>query len=185
MTLPDDVVRVIVPRLSLWDARSLQRAYPSFRRLVAERVQCVVDRAVRSPRPKVLDAFLDVPPRFSTRVHGPFSLLRTPRDLAVHYSVEGAVVVAWRHDKLDVARVELRMPVEPTRPTFDTLEHVLAALWWFWSALRARGCKTITFRTRALVHHPVSEVLNTTATTFVERVCGADAQNNAGARAAT
>lgn len=174
MALSDDVVRVIVPRLSLWDARSLQRAHSSFGRLVAEHVERVVDRAVRSPRPRVLDAFLDVPPRFSTRVHGPFTLLRTPHDLAVHYSYEGVVVVARRADKHDVARVELRMPVEPARPTFDTLERVLAALRWFSTALRARGCRTIEVRTRALVHHPVSEVLNTTATTFVERVCGGE-----------
>jgi hypothetical protein len=181
--LPADVLRALLARLSLWDARSLQHAHPDMARLVHDHVADVVAGALRSARPRlvdaVLDTFLNASPGFQERAcprHN-ITATRTPRDVTMHAACGGGVVVVltvlegptrarrW-------GRVEVRTTPPPPsgRPGFDALERTLRALWWFAQALEERGVET-SFRTRALVHHPPSEVLNTLATAFVERHC--------------
>lgn len=176
MHLSLDVMRAIVRRLSLWDARSLQNAHPAFARLVAEAVQGVVDKAMSAPPPPVLDAFLNVPPCSSERTHGCVTLFRTPRDATLHIATPDRVTVVARLTHAPSGadprgRIELRMPPEPTRPTFDTLLHVLATMWWAHTAFRQKGCGPVEFKTRAPVHHPVSEVLNMLAAQFALTQC--------------
>lgn len=166
-----DVLRAVLHRLTLWDARSVQHAHPACAVIVHDIVAGLVDRVLRSQRPPVLDAFLRSAPTFHERVHGDYVFMRTPRDTKIQAACDGAIVRAHVHDHW--ARVELECGAHLPRPTFATLEKTLQALWWFSQALEARhGAQfCVVFRTRAPYHHPTSEVLNTLATTFVTRHC--------------
>lgn len=173
MELSLDVVRLIVPRLSLWDARSLQLAHPSFVELVHEATAHVVELALAVPRPGLIDAFLDTRPGFRERVHGDFVMFRTPKDLTMQH-VRGGVAVTMHlmHPEAKPgahARVELRVCAGAPWPTFDTLKVALTVLRWYADALRLRGVRHLEFGTKARLHHPVSEVVNTVATAFAHR----------------
>lgn len=168
-----DVLRVVLHRLTLWDARSVQHAHPACAEIVHDIVQSVVNRVLRTERPKVIDTFLRSAPSFQERVDGVYVLMRTPRGITIQASCEGAMVVMRLFTPTAWALIEVRSGAHTPRPTFATLEKTLQTVWWFSRALRERFGNdfSMVFRTRALVHHPPSEVLNTLATTFVERHC--------------
>lgn len=163
--LSRDVLRLIVARLSLWDARSLQLAHPEFAALVHEHVARMVEAVRTTPRPSELDTFLKTRPGFQERSYEEFVFLRTPKDLIVHACHDGVTVLL--HKAEECARIEVRMPpvTQRMRPGFDTLRHTLQSMWWF--AAAASG--NVHIRTRATTHHPPSEVLNTLAGTFAKR----------------
>lgn len=169
-----DVLRAVLHRLSLWDARAVQHAHPACAEIVHDVVAAIVDRVVRSQPPHMIHAFLRSVPGFHERVHDNCVFMRTPHGMEIQASCEGAVV------KLQVyrqwARVEVQSAAHVGRPTFTTLEKTLQALWWFSRAVEEwQGPQfSVVFRTRALYHHPTSEVLNSLATTFVQRYCMCD-----------
>lgn len=163
MALSPDIMRLIIPRLSLWDARSLQQAHHSFAPLVHEHVACLAERARELPRPQFIDRFLKSTSPFQELVHQDFVFLRTPRDCTLRHTCDGTCVLLYVCD--GDAHLELRVTDPAARPTFATLGKVLTVLWWFGTAT---ACRLHT-RTRASTHRPVSEVLNSVATAFVER----------------
>lgn len=166
--LSADVVRRIVARLSLWDARSLQLAHPGFVPVVSDVVEEWVRRAREAPCPALVDRFLNTRPGFQERVNGGFTLLRTPRDVSMQCAHERVVVsLRLRHDR-GTARVEIRVLDGAPRPTFPTMQRALSAMWWYAGALARRGVPRVEFRTRAATHCPTSEVLNTLAHKFVD-----------------
>lgn len=173
--LSADVLRAVLHRLTLWDARSVQHAHPACAEIVHEIVESVVNRVLRAERPKVLDMFLRSAPSFQERVGDEYVFMRTPRGIQVEASCEGAMVVlrVFRPGQPNAwAVIEVRSGAHMPRPTFATLEKTLQTIWWFVRSLQACfGTVTVEFRTKALMHHPPSEVLNTLATTFVERHC--------------
>lgn len=165
-----DIIRLIVPRLSLWDARALQLAHPLFAELVHEHVQCVVRAAASEARPRMIDRFLNCRPTFQELVYDGFVFMKTPLDCTLQYAY-GGFVVHCRSDHT-TARIELRT-VDPTcRPTFETLGRVVAALQWFHDALKARGIPVASVDARATRHRPVSEVLNGVVERFVKIMLG-------------
>lgn len=166
--LSNDVLRILVPKLSLWDARSLQLAHPCFARIVHEVVKEVVERAMMTELPSMVDRFLNTRPGFQERIHHDFILFRTPKDLTVQY-VRDRVCVSLRMDSRHGTRVELRVQPDACWPTFPMLERALGVLWWYSKALHARGVSDVEFRTKASVHKPTSEVLNMVAGLFVDR----------------
>lgn len=166
--LSPDLLRLIIPKLALWDARSMQLSHPVFVRAVSDVVAAAVDGALVSPRPPVVDAFLKSRPGFQERTNGGFVMLRTPRDLTIQHVHDRVAVVLNIVDHR--AKLCVRVLDPSARPTFDTLVHTLRALWWFATAVAALpGVTQVRTRTHASVHHPTSEVLNTLATAFVER----------------
>lgn len=169
MNVSPDVLRRIVPRLPLWDARSLQLSHPLFVPLVHDQVARCVARALDAPRPRLIDAFLKTPPGFRERVHGDFVMLRTSLDLTVQHARDGVAVVLRLATDVPKAAIEVRVFAGAPWPTFDTLQQTLTALRWFAEAVRERGVAAVVFKTRAFLHHPVSEVVNVVATEFVER----------------
>lgn len=169
MNVSPDVLRLLVPRLTLWDARSLQLSHPSFVPVVHEQVALCVERALKAARPQLIDAFLKTPPGFRERVHGDFVMLRTRKDVTVQHAREGVAVVLRAVAGVPKASVEVRVFAGAPWPTFATLERTLMALRWFAAALRERGVADVQFNTRAFLHHPVSEVVNLVATQFVEQ----------------
>lgn len=170
-----DVLRTVLHRLTLWDARSVQHAHPSCAEIVHDLVESVVDRVLRSERPRQIDAFLQSTPSFHERTHGPYVFMRTPLTLRIEACCEGATVLlrVFRPARPNAwACIEVLSGAHRPRPTFATLESTLRTVWWFARAVtEAFGDVAVTFRTRALLHHPPSEVLNTLATAFVERYC--------------
>ena len=163
---PPDVLRQIIPRLTLWDARAMQLAHPLFVPLVHECVSAAVQHAIKVPRPKLVDTFMRLPARFTERVHNEFVCMRTPRDLrimATYDEVTTTLAVVGC-----TARIELLACDSSPRPTFETLEHTLAAMWWFAQAVKAQGIKTVELVTKAQKHRPVCEVLNVMAHAFAK-----------------
>lgn len=166
MVVCADTLSHVVCHLSLWDARSFQHAHPVFARVVHEYVAKTVRQALASTRPPIIDKFMGLQKGFKERVHHEFVLFRTPKDATLLY-VQSSATVAMRVYDDGGAFIELR--VMPTRPAFDALERTLTALWWFATYLRDRGHTEVEVRTKAALHHPFSEVLNTTASTFVDK----------------
>lgn len=162
-----DVVRLVLSKLCLWDVRSLQHAHPDIPLLVHEHVAGIVRRATQQPRPRCIDNFLKSPHSgFQEVVHRDFTFLRTPLDRTLSHASGGVVVILYLGTCY--ARLELRV-VDPTlRPGFAALEQALTAMWWFAKAATAHT-KQLDIRTRAEVHRPVSEVLNSLATVFADR----------------
>lgn len=174
--LSRDVLHTVLHRLTLWDARSVQHAHPACAEAVHGIVQSIVERVLRAERSDAIDAFLKSAPGFHERVSGPYVYMRTPLTMRIEACCEGATVVmrVFRPAKPNAwACIEVMSGQHRPRPTFATLERTLQTIWWFSQALAASfGVDmAVTFRTRALKHHPPSEVLNTLATTFVERYC--------------
>lgn len=163
-----DVVRLILKKLPLWDARSLQLAHPSFVPFVHEAVEGAVRRAAQEPCPALVDRFLSSRPGFQERIHKEFILFRTPKDLTMQY-VHDKVCVVLRLGTKD-ARIELRVLEGAPWPTFDTLARALTVMHWYTRALVKKGVRDVEFRTRATRHNPTSEVLNTVAERFVDCV---------------
>lgn len=170
-----DVWRRIVPTLTLWDARSLQNAHPVFGEVVHEVTQETVQRAIERPCPPCINAFLIFKHGFQERMNRDFVCLHTPKDITIQYVCDRVVTQLYvvkalgKDHHFQSARVEVRIVDHSAWPTFGTLERTLAAVWWFATAVRDRGVRHVDFVTKAALHHPPTEVLNTLATTFVER----------------
>ena len=162
-----DVVRRVVEGLSLWDARSVQFAHPSFAPLVHEAVAARVACALEASCPPMIHKFLNAPPGFQELVHGDYVCLRSPRDATLQWCRDGVAVVV--HLFKGAARVEVRMVDPSVRPAFADLGRALSALGCFSSALTSAGVEVVVFHTRSEVHRPVFEVLSSVATRFVDR----------------
>ena len=157
----------IVRRLTLWDARSVQNAFPDLIPLIHGIVAKMADDAVNVPAPEMLDALLNIRPCFQERTCGEFVLLRTPLDATVYCTVDTVSLVMRLYSKRRRGTVELRVTRPDVRPTFDTLRRVFERVHWFSTTLRGRVDK-VEFRTLATVHHPPTEVLNLLVTRFVQ-----------------
>ena len=165
--LDTDALRVVVARLSLWDARALQFACPSLTTTMAAEVEACIDRASRAPRPECVDEFAAARPSFQERCAGCFVLLRTPRDLRVQSVEEGVAVTATRRAR--GVRVEVRVVDPAVRPGFAALQSAVARVKWMSEVFDP--CVT-EFRTRATTHNPFTELLNVLVTRFVETRLG-------------
>lgn len=171
MLLSDDVLRRIVGRLALWDARAVQRASPAFAALVHEAVEGAVQASLASPRPRFLDRFLASPPGFRELVHDGFVGLRSPRDTTLQWCAGGVRVRLFlpggERGQVDVDVVDLAC-----WPTLQTARETLEALRWLAQAGHAATGQRVDACLRAKVHRPVSEVLNTLARAFGQRHLG-------------
>ena len=160
LVLADDVLISIIHRLSLWDARSLASACPPLAPLIASETKRVVTTATNLPAPPCLNAFATSRPSFQERCEGPFILLRTPRDLTIHSCEAGVSVTLVRRGastKLDVAVTD-----PGCRPNLASLHSAIARTTWL------TGAFDITqYRTRAVRHHPPTEILNALVTRVV------------------
>jgi hypothetical protein len=155
------VVRRVVRKLTLWDARAAQAKHPDLAAAVAEEVHAAFDRALRTPPPGCVRAWLASSPGRRTRRHGNMCMMRTPRDLAVHWAREGVCVTFYKSDADAHGRLDLRV-VDPTRrPTFHTLRCAAAPLAWF-----ASGAATL--RVAAVVRHPAADALLALLAQFTE-----------------
>lgn len=162
----DDVMRSVIGRLSLWDARSMQRAHPSFARLVSETVGSVVHEAARAPRPRHVDRCIATflkgsQPAFQESVNGNFTCMRTPLHVHLSHAHQGVVVsLSLTRERACVA---VRVVDPACRPSMETAYHALAAVRWFADAVEDSGRyppEAVQFQTRATIHRPVSEVMN-------------------------
>jgi hypothetical protein len=160
LDLADDVLISIIHKITLWDARSLALACPPLAPLIASETKRVVDEATRLPAPPCLDAYARSRPSFQERCQGPFILLRTPRDLTVHsYEAGVSVTLVQRgaSTKISVAVID-----PACRPTLASLHSVTARLAWL-----AGAFDVTEYRTRAVQHHPPTEILNVLVTRVV------------------
>jgi hypothetical protein len=132
-------------------------------------IEGLVNDAMSSKTPEVLDSLFRIRPCFQERVCGEFVLMRTPLDATVYCTVDTVAVVMRLHRCRGT--VELRVTRPDVRPTFDTLRLVLERVHWFSETMRGR-VGAVDFRTRATVHHPPTEVLNVLVTQFVSRSYG-------------
>ena len=168
-----DVWRQIVRTLTLWDARSLQNTCSFFGQVVHDVMHDTVRRATERAAPPCIDAFLKFRPVFQERTHREFVCLRTPRDITIQYVCDRVVtqlyLVTAPLGKPRTARVEVRIVDHAAWPSFATLERTLAAVRWFAMAVRDLEVHHVDFVTKAVLHHPPTEVLNTAATAFVRR----------------
>ena len=163
--LATDALRMVVSRLSLWDARSLRLACPAVAACVADEVEACVARASRAPRPECLDEFASARPGFQERCAGCFVLLRTPRDLRIQSCEEGVAVTATRRGR--GVRVEVRVVASTALPGFAALGSAVARVKWM-----SEVFDVTEYRTRATTHRPVTEMLNELVTRFVETQLG-------------
>jgi hypothetical protein len=155
------VVRRVVRRLTLWDARAAQRAHPDLAAAVAEETHAALEHAQRTPPPGCVRAWLAEPPARKTRRQGDMCMMRTPRDMAVHWARDGVCVTFYKSDADTHGRLDLRV-VDPTRrPTFHTLRRAATALAWF-------AGRATRVRVAAIVQHPAADVLLALLVRFTE-----------------
>ena len=169
MSLADvdaDALRLVVARLSLWDAHCLQVACPRMASVIAAELDACTASASRAPRPPCLAQFASARPAFQERCCGSFVLLRTPRDLRVHSCEEGVMVSATQC--AGRVRVEVRVHDPGARPGFAALHSAMARVRWLSDVFDVSE-----YRTRATTHRPVTELLNVLVTRFVEARTGA------------
>lgn len=154
--LNEDVLRLVIWHLSLWDSRNLAKACPSLAPLVSEETIGAIEAGLRAQRPEFLDAFATARPSFQERCRESFVLLRTPLDLTIQSCVDGVNVTATKRDKGGKgARVDVRVIDPARRPTLASLTSTIARVAWFSQVFDVRE-----YRTRAVTHHPPSETLN-------------------------
>ena len=155
--LENDVLVSIIHQLSLWDARSLAIACPQLAPLIASETKRAINDALLLPAPPCLLKFALSKPSFQERCEGPFILLRTPRDLTIHSSEAGVSVTLVQRAGSTKLTVAVR-----DRPTLASLHSATARLAWL------AGAFDITeYRTRAVHHHPPTEILNVLLTRIV------------------
>ena len=161
-----DALRLVVARLSLWDAHCLQVACPALSPFISSELESCTASALQAPRPPCLAQFASARPAFQERCCGSFVLLRTPKDLRVHSCEEGvAVSVTQRAGRV---RVEVRVYDPAARPGFAALHSAMTRVRWLSEVFDVSE-----YRTRATTHRPVTELLNVLVTRFVEARTGA------------
>lgn len=174
-SIPDDVARAIVMSLSLWDARSLQKAHPHFCSVVNACVGECVQKALRSLPPKMLSTMLSLKcleqDGSNRRSNGGLRWSRNPHanTISLRYGTTATnlEVQGDRNGGL-IASISLTTHTATTRPTFETLETMLSALWWFCQAsLNLTKLQLLTIRCSSPTHRPTCETLNCIAQQFV------------------
>lgn len=163
--LSDDVVCGIIRRLTLWDARRLQTAWPDCKRLVSRVVEEVILEANSLAAPICLPCLVNARPCTNIRHEGMFILTRNGHQLRIESCADGVSVSYDKKTRYGSIIIRVRVEDRAKLPTFDSLRSTLSRLRWFYEA-----CPSARIVTGAKVHHPPSEVLNVMAGMYVERV---------------
>lgn len=165
-----DVLRLMVSRMSLWDARRLQKAHPTCAQVVSDVVEDAVRRSTAQPIPDFLDKFMSCTHDVNRR-YGAFALKRTGTFATVVYDDGEVRVRMFMYAHL----AKMWLEVAPQRPGFGALETALTTLLWLRGSYKTHmPHKKLVIATRADKHCPTSEVLNGVAEKFVETHCPSD-----------